>query len=112
MPRRERTRRMNILARIKGLQKKDFSHLKCFSCDKKEHLAEECRKKKEWKDDMIKKYQLIMWNDVWRLEGKFCNIFQVDLQDQAYSRWKYQEIQSKVRGFSQKEGVDYGKALL
>ena len=40
------------------------------------------------------------------------NVFQVDLKDQAYTRWKYQEIQSKVRGFSQKEGVDYGKKFL
>ena len=60
---------------------------------------------------MIKNFQSISWNDVWRPKGKFSNIFQVDIQDQAYKRWKYQEIQSKVRGFSQKEGVDYGKAL-
>ena len=43
---------------------------------------------------------------------KFCKVFQVDLQDQVYSRSKYQKIQSKVHGFYQKERVDYGKTLL
>ena len=38
-----------------------------------------------------------------RHEGKFCKVFQVDLQDQVYNRSKYQKIQSKVRGFYQKK---------
>ena len=47
-----------------------------------------------------------------RHEGKFCKVFQVDLQDQVYIILKYQKIQSKVHGFYQKERVDYGKTLL
>ena len=46
------------------------------------------------------------------LKGSFVKVFQVDLQDQAYNRWKYQEIQSKVHGFSQKEAVDYVNTLI
>ena len=38
-----------------------------------------------------------------RHEGKFCKVFQVDLQDQVYNRSKYQKIQSKIYGFYQKE---------
>ena len=41
----------------------------------------------------------------WR---EVCSVFHVDLQDQAWSRWKHQEVQIKVHGFSYKEGVDYG----
>ena len=43
-------------------------------------------------------------------EGKFCKVFQVDIQDQVYRRSMYQKIQSKVHGFYQKERVD--KTLL
>ena len=112
MPRREKTRRNNILARIKCLENKDLSQLRCFSCDEKGNLAKECAKKKEWKDDMIKKYQSIIQNDIWRAIGNICNIFEVYLQDQAYNRWKYQEIQSKVCGFSQKEGFYHVETFL
>ena len=44
-------------------------------------------------------------SETWR---EVCRVFHVDLQDQACSKWQHQGIQSKVRGFSQKEGVDYG----
>ena len=47
-----------------------------------------------------------------RHEGKFCKVFQVDIQDQVYYRSKYEKIQSKVRGFYQIERINYGKTLL
>ena len=47
-----------------------------------------------------------------RHEGKFCKVFQEDLQDQVYNRSKHQKIQIKVRGFYQKERIDYGKTLI
>ena len=37
--------------------------------------------------------------------GKFCKVFQVEIQDQLYNILKYQKIQSKVRGFYQKERI-------
>ena len=45
-----------------------------------------------------------------RHEGKFYEVFQVDLQDQVYRTSKYQKIRSKVRGLNQKERID--KTLL
>ena len=50
-----------FLQGIKGLQKKDISQLKCSVVMKDDNL----RNNEEWKDDMIKKYQLIIHNDVW-----------------------------------------------
>ena len=47
-----------------------------------------------------------------RHEGKFYEVFQVDIQDQVLNRSKYQKIQSKFHGFYQKDRVDYGKTLL
>ena len=48
--------------------------LLCDIIDKEPSKYEEEAEKKEWKDDMIEEYQLIMKNDVWdvvpRPEGK------------------------------------------
>ena len=40
-----------------------------------------------------------------RHDGNFFKVFQEYLQDQVYNISKYQKIQSKVRGFYQKERI-------
>ena len=52
----------------------NYIALLCDIVDKEPFDYEEVEEKKEWKDAMIKEYQLIMKNDVWdvvpRPEGK------------------------------------------
>ena len=87
--------------------------LLCDFIDKKPSNYEEEIENKEWKDAMIKEYQLIMKNDVWdvvpRPEGK----------SMVTSKWIYKikhatdgsiekyKARFMARGFSQKEGIDY-----
>ena len=69
--------------------------------------------RKEWKDDMIEEYQLIMTNDVWdvvpRPEGKSVVtskwIYKIKhAADGSIEKYKARFV---ARGFSQKEGIDY-----
>lgn len=63
---------------------------------------EEVVEKKIWKDTMLEEYQSIMKNDVWgcsfESRREVSSNFQVDLQDKTCSKWKYREVQGKVRG--------------
>ena len=62
---------------------------------------------------MIKEYQLIMENDVQdavpRPEGNFVVSSMWIYKIKHETEWQQQGVQSKVHGFSQKEGVDYGE---
>ena len=61
MPRR----RKNIPVRNKRTPEEGHLTTQMINCDEKGQFAKECPKKEEWKDDMIKKYQSIIHNDIW-----------------------------------------------
>ena len=94
-----------------------YVSLLCDFIDKEPSSYEEAVEQKEWKDSMIKEYQLIMNNDVWdvvpRPKGKSV----------VTSKWIYKikhatdgsiekyKVIFVARGFSQKEGIDYEEAF-
>ena len=57
---------------------------------------EEAANQQVGRDAMMEEYQLIMKKDVWPIVpetwGEVCGDPQMDLEDQACSRWKHQEI--------------------
>jgi hypothetical protein len=66
-----------------------------------------------WKDFMMEEYQFIMKNDVWdivlRPKGKYVVTSKLiyKIKNVAYGSIKKYKARFVVRGFSQKEGVDY-----
>src|SRR5713226_8225588 len=91
----------------------DYVALLCDIIDKEPSNYEEEEEKKEWKVDMIEEYQSIMKNDVWdvvpRPEGKSVVtskwIYKIKhAADGSIEKYKARFV---VRGFSQKEGIDY-----
>ena len=94
---------------------RSYSSYVALLCDiiDKEPSNEEATEKKEWKNVMIEEYQSIMKNDVWdvvpRLKGKSVVtskwIYKIKhAADGSIEKYKARFV---VRGFSQKEGIDY-----
>ena len=85
--------------------------LLCDIIDREPSTYEEAAEKKEWKDAIIKEYQLIMKNDVWEI------VLRSEKKSVLTSKWIYKikhttygsiekyKARFKARGFSLKEGV-------
>ena len=95
---------------------KPFSDYMALMCDLVENeptCFEEAVQKKEWMDAMTKEYKSIMKNDVWEVVPRTKN------KDVVSSKWIYKikhvadgsiekhKARFVVRGFSQKEGIEY-----
>ena len=83
--------------------------LLCDFIDKEPSNYEEAAEQKEWKDAMIKEHQSIMKNGVWdvvpRPKGK--SVVK-HVADSSIEKYKARFV---ARGFSQKEGIDYGETF-
>ena len=87
--------------------------LLCDFINKEPSNYEEVEERKEWKDDMIQEYQLIMKNDVWDVVPR------PERKPMVTSKWIYKikhavdgsiekyKARFMANGFSQKEGIDY-----
>ena len=87
--------------------------LLCDIIDKEPSNYEEMEERKEWKDAMIEECQSIMKNDAWdvvpRPEGKsiVTTKWIYKIKHAAYGSIEKYKVIFVVRGFSQKEGIDY-----
>jgi hypothetical protein len=90
-----------------------YMDLMCDLLEKDPTCFEEAIQKKEWADSMTEEYQSIIKNDVWEIVPR------LNSKDVVSSRWLFKikrvvhgsiekyKARFLVRGFSQKEGIDY-----